>query len=137
MTIENPAAAKLLIWATKRKKNYPRLHRLICVLLNSDIFCQIPNGFVLPHPYGVIIHSETIIGENTIVMQQVTMGGKSLINPTGAPTLGNNCYVGAGAKILGPVKIGHHVTIGANAVVTKDIPDNSVVVGVNQILKQA
>lgn len=136
MNIENPAAAKLLIWATKRKNSYPRLHRLICVILNSDVFCQIPDGLILPHPYGVVIHSETIIGENTIVMQQVTMGGKSLINPTGAPTLGNNCYVGAGAKILGSVKIGNHVTVGANAVVTKDVPDNCVVVGVNKILKE-
>lgn len=136
MTIENPAAAKFLIWATKNKKSYPRLHRLICVLLNSDVFCQIPKGLIFPHPYGIIIHSETIIGESTIVMQQVTMGGKSLINPNGVPTLGHNCYIGAGAKILGPVKIGNHVTIGANAVVTKDVPDGCVVVGVNQILQK-
>lgn len=135
MTIENPAAAKLLIWATKRKNTFPRLHRLICVLLGSDVFCILPKGIVFPHPYGVIIHSETVIGEHTIVMQQVTMGGKSLINPNGAPTLGSNCYIGAGAKILGAVKIGNNVTIGANAVVTKDIPDGVVVVGVNQVLK--
>ncbi len=136
MSHENPAAAKLLIWATNRKKIFPRLHRLICVLLNSDVFCQLPKGLVFPHPYGVIIHSETVIGENTVVMQQVTMGGKNLIDSIGAPTLGNHCYVGAGAKILGTVKVGNHVTIGANTVVTKDIPDGCVVVGVNQILKK-
>ncbi|MDP2071653.1 serine acetyltransferase [Methylotenera sp.] len=137
MNIENPAAAKLLIWATKRRKTYPRLHRLICVVLGSDVFCSIPRGIVFPHPYGIVIHSETVIGDNTIVMQQVTMGGKSLIDPVGAPILGDNCYVGAGAKILGPVRIGNNVTIGANAVVTKDIADGNVVVGVNQILEKS
>lgn len=137
MNIENPSSAKLLIWATKNKNKLPRLHRLICVLLGSDVYCRIPKGLVLPHPYGVIIHSETVIGENTIVMQQVTMGGKSWSNPSGVPTLGDFCYVGAGAKILGPVKIGNQVTIGANAVVTKDVPDGSIVVGANQIINKA
>jgi serine O-acetyltransferase len=137
MSIENPAAAKLLIWATKRRITYPRLHRIVCIMLGSDVYCSMPLGIVFPHPYGIVIHSETVIGENTIVMQQVTMGGKSLINPRGAPALGENCYVGAGAKILGQVKIGNKVTIGANAVVTKDIPDGSVVVGFNQILEKS
>ena len=105
-------------------------------MLGSDVYCSMPLGIVFPHPYGIVIHSETVIGENTIVMQQVTMGGKSLINPAGAPALGDNCYVGAGAKILGQVKIGNKVTIGANAVVTKDIPDGSVVVAFNQILEK-
>lgn len=136
MSIQNPATAKLLIWATKRKNTFPRLHRLICVLLNSDVFCQMPEGLIFPHPYGIIIHSATVLGKNTIVMQQVTMGGKSLINPSGLPVLGDNCYVGAGAKILGAVNIGDGVTIGANAVVTKDVPDGSVVVGVNQVIKK-
>jgi serine acetyltransferase len=137
LMIENPAAAKVLIWATKHRKSIPRLHRFICVFLNSDVYCQIPKGLVFPHPYGIILHSEAVIGENTIVMQQVTMGGKSLINPAGAPTLGHGCYIGAGAKILGPVKIGNQVTVGANAVLTKDVPDGCVVVGVNQILKKS
>lgn len=137
MNIKNPSSAKLLIWATKNKKKLPRFHRLICVLLGSDVYCRIPKGLILPHPYGVIIHSETVIGEDTVVMQQVTMGGKNWNNPSGVPTLGRSCYVGAGAKILGPVKIGNQVTIGANAVVTKDVPDSCVVVGVNQILKKA
>lgn len=137
MNIENPASAKLLIWATKRRKTYPQLHRLICVLLGSDVFCSIPRGIVFPHPYGIVIHSETVIGDNAVVMQQVTMGGKSLIDPVGVPTLGDNCYIGAGAKILGPVRIGNNVTIGANAVVTKDIADGNVVVGVNQILEKS
>ena len=136
MNINNPSSAKLLIWATKNKNKFPRFHRLVCVLLGSDVYCHIPKGLLMPHPYGVVIHSETVIGEDTIIMQQVAMGGKNWNNPSGVPTLGNSCYVGAGAKILGPVKIGKQVTIGANAVVTKDVPDGCVVVGVNQILKK-
>jgi serine O-acetyltransferase len=64
------------------------------------------------------------------------MGAKPMLNSIGAPTLGENCSVGAGAKILGAVKIGDHLTVGANAVITKDIPDGAVVVGVNQILNK-
>jgi len=134
MKLENPAAAKLLIWAARGKRSRPRLHRLVCVLLNSDVFCDLPDGIIFPHPYGVIIHSQAVIGENTTVMQQVTIGGKSLTESEGAPRLGRGCYVGAGAKILGPVTIGDNVTIGANAVVTRDAPDGCVVVGANQIL---
>lgn len=134
MIITNPSAAKLLIWATMKKEKFPRLHRLICVLLNSDVFCQIPDGLVFPHPYGIIIHSKALIGQNTIIMQQVTIGGKNWNDPVGVPKIGNNCYIGAGAKILGDLQIGNNVTIGANAVVTKDIPDGSAVVGANQIL---
>jgi serine O-acetyltransferase len=134
--MENPIAAQLLIWATNRRKQFPRLHRLICVFLGSDVFCIIPEGILFPHPYGIVIHSETKLGKGCVVMQQVTMGTKSILNSIGAPTLGDNCSVGAGAKILGAVKIGNHVTIGANAVVTKNIPDGAVVVGVNQILNR-
>ena len=134
--MENPTAAKILIWATKHRRKFPRLHRFICVLLGSDVFCEIPEGLVFPHPYGIVIHSGTVLGIKTIVMQQVTMGGKYHEGTVGAPTLGNGCYIGAGAKILGAVVIGNQVIIGANAVVTKNIPDGAVVVGVNQLLKK-
>jgi serine O-acetyltransferase len=136
MKTTNPSAAKLLIWATKNCKSFPRLHRVICIFLNSDVFCQIPSGLTLPHPYGIIIHSKALIGENTTIMQQVTIGGKNWNDPVGVPVIGNNCYIGAGAKILGAVKVGNNVTIGANAVITKDVSDGCVAVGVNQIVKK-
>ena len=65
------------------------------------------------------------IGKNATIWQQVTIGSSG----GGTPHIGDNCKIGAGAKILGGVKIGNNVTIGANIVVTKDVPDNSVVVG--------
>ena len=67
------------------------------------------------------------LGENCWVNQQVTIGHK---DKTGRPQIGNNVRITAGAKIIGNLKIGDHVTVGANAVVVKDIPDLCIVVGV-------
>lgn len=74
---------------------------------------------------GIIVHMKAHIGKNATIWQQVTIGSSG----GGTPHIGDNCKIGAGAKILGGVKIGNNVTIGANTVVTKDVPDNSVVVG--------
>jgi serine O-acetyltransferase len=88
----------------------------------------------MPHPYGIIIHSKTIIGQHVTIMQQVTLGGSRLgINE--APVIDDYVYIGAGAKVLGNVHIGHHAVIGANAVVTRDVPANATVVGANRIIK--
>lgn len=80
----------------------------------------------LPHGLnGIIVHLKAHIGHNAVIWQQVTIGSSG----GGTPWIGDNCQIGAGAKILGRVKIGNNVIIGANAVVTKDIPDNCTVVG--------
>ena len=63
-------------------------------------------------------------------MHQVTIGSSRGGNRAGYPTIGNNVFIGCGAKILGKVSIGNNVIIGANSVVTKDIPDNAIAVGV-------
>ncbi|MHC5217992.1 serine O-acetyltransferase [Enterococcus sp. LJL128] len=84
---------------------------------------------------GVVIHTRSVIGENCIIDQCVTVGGKNL--EENVPRVGNNVYIGAGAKILGDIKIGNNVVIGANAVVTKNIPDSCVVAGVpGRIIKE-
>ena len=70
----------------------------------------------------------SIIGENCIIDQCVTLGGTS--HKYEVPKLGSHVYVGAGAKIIGSVNIGNNVVIGANSVVIKDVPDNSVAVGI-------
>ncbi len=85
----------------------------------------------MPHgERGVFVSGATKVGKNAIIFQQVTIGSVSLpdSNGLGAPTIGDNCYIGAGAKIVGKVTIGDNVRIGANAVVYQDVPDNSVVV---------
>jgi len=69
------------------------------------------------------------MGRNCVIFQQVTIGSNTLIDSSGlgAPMIGDNCYIGAGAKIIGKVTLGRNVRVGANAVVVRDVPDNSVV----------
>lgn len=88
-------------------------------------------------PHGIksiFISGAASIGRNAVIFQQVTIGSNTLAGSTGfgAPTIGDNCYIGAGAKIVGKVRVGHNVRIGANAVVYKDVPDNSVVLSGEQ-----
>ena len=76
----------------------------------------------------MILHARTKIGKNCIIGSCVTIGGKS--GWYEVPVIGDNVEIHSGAKIIGPVRIGNNVIIGANAVVTKDIPDNCVVAGI-------
>lgn len=91
---------------------------------------QIGSDFFIDHGSGTVIGETSEIGNNVTIYQNVTLGGTSLERKKRHPTLGDNVVLGAGAKVLGPVKIGNNVRVGSNSVVTKDIPDNSVVVGV-------
>lgn len=86
---------------------------------------------VFPHGFqGVFISEGATIGENCVIFHQVTIGSNTLSDSDGAgsPTIGDNVYIGCGAKIIGNVRVGNHVRIGANCVVTKDVPDNATVV---------
>lgn len=83
-------------------------------------------GFVIMHPVGVVINSKVSGGANIVVESGVVIGDEK----GQAPKLGNNIFIGAGAKIIGGINIGDNVKIGANAVVVKDVPDNVTVVGI-------
>jgi serine O-acetyltransferase len=83
-------------------------------------------GLFIQHGFSTVVSAE-VIGANCLIRQQVTIGYTSSSN---CPTLGNHVVVGAGAKVLGRVRVGNNVVVGANAVVVKDVPDNCVVVGV-------
>ena len=87
-------------------------------------------GFFIDHGMGVVIGETAEIGANVTVYHGVTLGGTSLNKGKRHPTLCNNVVVGAGAKILGAFTVGEDSRIGANAVVVKPVPPNSVVVGV-------
>lgn len=84
----------------------------------------------IDHGTGVVIGETTIIGNNVTMFQGVTLGGTGKEKGKRHPTIGNNVFIGSGAKILGNIKIGDHVKIGANAVVLKDVEANTTVVGI-------
>lgn len=105
--------------------------RLQYLLFNSSVpaSCEIGKG--TKFGYGgiaVVLHARTVIGKNCMIGQDVTIGGKS--GWYEVPVIGDNVHISAGARILGPVRIGNNVIIGANAVVVKDVPDNCIVAGI-------
>lgn len=87
-------------------------------------------GLFIDHGMGVVIGETAEVGENVTLLQGVTLGGTSLKREKRHPTLGDNVVVGAGAKIIGGFKIGDGSRIGAGSVVVREVPTNSVVVGV-------
>ena len=90
---------------------------------------------IIEHQHGIVIHGNSVIGDDCILRQGVTLGNKTLDRPHDAPKLGNRVNVGAGAKILGAVTIGDDASIGANAVVLKDVPAGAVAVGIPATFK--
>jgi serine O-acetyltransferase len=90
--------------------------------------CRIGPGLRIYHFGCIILNSDTIIGKNCTIRQGVTIGNRK--EDHDVPEIGDYVDIGAGAKILGKIKIGNNVKIGANAVVITDVPDNCVVVGI-------
>lgn len=91
---------------------------------------QIGNRFFIDHGEGVVIGETTIIGDDVLIYQQVTLGGTGNEHGKRHPTIGNNVIIGAGAKILGNITIGDNTRIGAGSVVVDDVPEHCTVVGV-------
>ncbi|MFX1238296.1 MAG: serine O-acetyltransferase [Promethearchaeota archaeon] len=91
---------------------------------------KIGRDFFIDHGGGVVIGETAEIGNNVTIYQGVVLGGTTTQRIKRHPTLGNNVVIGSGAKLLGPINIGDNVKVGANSVVVKDVPPNSVVVGV-------
>lgn len=98
---------------------------------------SIGNRFFIDHGMGVVIGETAVVGDDVLLYQGVTLGGTGLQKGKRHPTIGNSVVIGAGAKVLGSITIGDNSYIGANAVVIKDVPPNSTVVGVpGRITKQ-
>ncbi|MCA4776699.1 serine acetyltransferase [Empedobacter stercoris] len=115
-------------------KGFKMISGLIMRYIRIVYSCDLPynlklgKGVILKHNgLGVVIHPKAIIGDNTQIYQNVSIAGR---NNRGTPIIGKNVFIGCGACILGGVKIGDNVSIGANSVVLNDIPDNAVVVGI-------
>lgn len=102
--------------------------------------CEIPlnckrlgYGIRLPHPNGIVVHPDAVIGENCTIFQQVTIGTR--YEGSGVPTIGGHCEIGAGAKVLGAVVLRSRTNVGANAVVTRAPPFGTrAIVGANLAL---
>ena len=115
-------AGKALAWLASKR------HMVWSVVSGADIplKTQIGGGLLIPHPNGIVIHPDSVIGVNCLLFQQVTLG----TNSSSPPVLGGHVDIGAGAKVLGKVRIGNHARIGANAVVTKEVPEGATMVGI-------
>lgn len=105
------------------------LFRFMQIVLGCTIpyTAELEKGVSIAHWHGIVLNIKCFVGSGTVLYQNVTLGG---LKGKYGPSIGRNCIIGAGAVILGEVKIGNNVKIGANAVVLRDVPDNCTVVGV-------
>jgi len=101
------------------------------ILTGIELPCEVTLGrrFRIDHFGGIVISGDAVFGDDCVIRNGVTVGLKHT-GHRGAPILGNRVDIGAGAKILGPIRIGDDVAIGANAVVLTDVPSNSIAVGI-------
>lgn len=115
--------------ASVLRKYWKLRHFFLSVMTSSDIDpnAVIGEGIHLPHPNGIVVHASAVIGDDCMIMQQVTIGQ---LSSSHAPVVGSQVYIGAGAKILGEVAIGDRARIGANAVVLCNVPADWTAVGV-------
>lgn len=108
------------------KHRFERLRMKTGIYIGPNVF---DSGLNIVHLGYFWINSSSKIGKNCTVLPRVLLGKKHPGIPTPCIIIGDNCYIGTGVSIMGPVTIGNNVTIGAGAVVTKDFPDNCVIAG--------
>ena len=120
------------LWRHKMKLLGRLISQMVRGLTGIEIHpgASIGKGLFIDHGMGVVIGETAVIGDNVTLYHGVTLGGVSLNKGKRHPTLGNDVVVGAGAKVLGNILLGEGTRVGANAVVVKSVPANSVVVGV-------
>ena len=145
----NRKATKRFVFASKLYHKDGLINQFFALVLNKrnskkygcNIYPSVKIGMniYIPHYVGIVIGSTSEIGDNCTIFPGVVFGAAyspKTDNPSGRrhPKCGNNCTFGANSSIIGSITIGNNVTIGAGSVITKDIPDNAVVVGVNKII---
>lgn len=115
---------------------YKVLFKLVQIVTGIELPCEVVIGrnFVIDHFGGIVISGYAQFGDDCRIRNGVVVGLKNVHEPV-APVIGNNVDIGAGAKLLGNIRIGNNVVIGANAVVLTDVPDDSLAVGVPAIIK--
>jgi len=134
-----PGLHALILHRIAHKLNYWKIPLIPRMLSNFSRFfsgieihpnARIGRRFFIDHGMGVVIGATTIIGDDVLLYQGVTLGGTGKEHGKRHPTLGDNIVVGSGAKILGNINIGSNSRIGAGSVVIDDVPENSTVVGI-------
>jgi serine O-acetyltransferase len=117
------------LFAAACRKFWALQHRFWSIITQAeiDLNCEIGGGLLIPHPNGIVIHPDVKIGPNCLIFQQVTIGSR---NGRGVPVIGGHVDIGAGAKVLGGIVVNNSSVIGANAVVTTDVPGGATMVGI-------
>ena len=115
---------------------YRILYKLVQISTGIELPCEVPIGknFVIEHSGGIVVSGFARFGDNCRIRTGVVIGLSRVEDPC-APQFGDNVDIGAGAKVLGNIRIGNNVLIGANAVVLTDVPDNCLAVGVPAVIK--
>ena len=126
-------------WALPRKACsliYKLLFKLVQIIAGIELPCEVVLGknFIIDHSGGIVISGYAKFGDNCRIRNGVVVGLGRVDEPC-APSIGNNVDIGTGAKVLGNITIGDNVAIGANAVVIRDVPANSIAVGVPATVK--
>ena len=141
-----PGLHALIMHRIAHKLNYWKIPLIPRILSNISRFftgieihpaARIGRRFFIDHGMGVVIGETTIIGDDVLIYQGVTLGGTGKEHGKRHPTLGDNIVVGSGAKVLGNIEIGSNSRIGAGSVVVDSVPENSTVVGIpGRIVRQ-
>jgi len=115
---------------------YKLLFKLVQIVTGIEFPCEVKIGrnFVIEHFGGIVVSGYASFGDNCRIRNGVVIGLARIEQPC-APSIGHNVDIGAGAKLLGAIRIGNNVRVGANAVVLRDVPDNSLAVGVPAVVK--
>ncbi len=115
---------------------YKLLYKCVQIITGIELPCEVPigSGFVIEHSGGIVVSGYAAFGNNCRIRNGVVIGLSRVEEPC-APQFGNNVDIGAGAKVLGNIRIGDNVLIGANAVVICDVPSDSIAVGVPAVIK--
>jgi serine O-acetyltransferase len=115
---------------------YRVLYKLVQIVTGIELPCEVPigRGFVVEHSGGIVVSGYARFGDNCRIRSGVVVGLARVEEPC-APRIGDDVDIGAGAKLLGNIRIGNHVRIGANAVVLCDVPDHSIAVGIPAVVK--
>lgn len=128
--ISHRIAHKLAYWGVPFLPRFISYLTRIITGIEIHPKAQIGNRFFIDHGEGIVIGETTIIGDDVLIYQQVTLGGTGNEHGKRHPTIGNGVIIGAGAKILGNITIGDNTRVGAGSVVVENVPEHCTVVGV-------